>query len=842
MSQTPAQQVRGMTAGHRHRARPLPIPLTPLLGRESNLAQVRALLEEPTTRLITICGLGGVGKTRLALQIARDAADGADERARFPDGVFFAAMSGVMPREPLAEVLAATLATTFGMTLAGPESAAAQLLGFLRERCLLLLIDGIEHLLDAAGYLADLLQDAPGVTVVITSRERLNLRGEQMVLLGGLAMPPAGTEPVAEIAGYPAVQLFAEAARAVSPDFTLSPQNAPAVSAICRLVDGLPLAIELAARWTPVLSCSEILAEIGQNLDFLTDDTRGSGDERKSLRAVFAHSWALLPAAEQGCLRRLSVFRGSFTRGAAAEVAGAGLPMLAALVGKSFVRRLSGEDDAPPRYELPGTLRQYAEEQLEAAGERAETLDRHAASYLELLTGHLAELRGPRQVDALVALSAEIDQLRDAWHHAAARADHALLGASAPALFHLYDMLSWFQEGAAAFARASAALVLHRDSPQVAAAYASCLARQGWFTFHLGRLQEARDLLELSLVIQQQHGLKADMVFGLNYLGVVCAYQGDYAAGTRLAGEGLALARERGDAYGQAVASNILGQIAYDRGDYPAARSYSQQSLAIEQQIGNGWSMAYSLTNLGKVAYAEGNYAAAGQLFTESLERRIALGDSRGAAICHNRLGDAAAALGDSEGADGHYRHSLAMFHAIGNRWGQAAVRISQGRLAVGQGRPAVAVPLFQEALRLALEIGSLPQATTVAALCVPLARPADPQWADELERMASASADSEAFRQQAARLLIWHYREPAAAPARAIGDTQARQGYPGGLTAREAEVLRLVARGLTDAQVADELVLSRRTVSTHLTSIYSKLGIGSRSAATRFAVENGLV
>lgn len=839
MSQPTTDQARRSAGGQSRRARPLPLPLTPLLGREASMAQVRSLLADPATRLITICGLGGVGKTRLALQAALEAGAPRDGAAPFADGVFFAPMAAVMPREPLAEVLATTLATTLGMTLAGPESAASQLLGFLRERCVLLIIDGIEHLIDAASYLADLLQEAPGVTVITTSRERLNLRGEQVVLLDGLGAPLAGVESLAELAVYPAVQLFAEAARAVAPDFALSAQNAPAVAAICRLVDGLPLALELAARWTPVLSCSEILAEIGQNLDFLTDDTRDAGDERKSLRAVFAHSWALLSPAEQACLRRLAVFRGSFTRGVAAEVAGAGLPMLAALVGKSLVRRLSGEADAPPRYELPGPLRQYGEEQLEAAGERAETLDRHAASYLELLSSHLDGLRGPDQIEALAALGAEIDQLRAAWHHAVARADHALIGAAAPALFHLYDMLSWFQEGAAAFALASAVLAPLRDGP-AAAAYAVCLARQGWFTFHLGRLQEARLLLELSLSVQEQQRLQADHVFGLNYLGAVCIYLGDYETGARLAADGLALACERGDAYAQAVASNILGQIAYERGDYTAARSSSQQSLAIEQRIGNRWSMAFSLTNLGKVAYAEGDYAAARRLFTEALELRLAFGDSRGAAICHHRLGDAAAALDDAEGAESHYRQSLARYHSIGNRWGQAAVRTSQGRFAISRGRAVDGVPMLQEALRLALEIGSLPQAAAIAGLCAPLARPADPQWAAELERTAAATADSEAFRQQAARLLTWHYRPPVA-PARAA-EPQGRQGYPGGLTAREAEVLRLVARGLTDAQVADELVLSRRTVSTHLTSIYSKLGIGSRSAATRFAVENGLV
>jgi predicted ATPase/DNA-binding CsgD family transcriptional regulator len=837
MSQTSAEQAGGALAARRHRPRPLPIPLTPLVGRESSLAQLRSLLHDPATRLVTICGLGGAGKTRLALQIARDSGD---DDGLFPDGVYFVPMAGVMPHEPLAEVLATTIATALGLTLAGPEAAGAQLLSYLRERSLLLVIDNIEHLIDAAAYLGDLLQAAPGVTAVTTSRERLNLRGEQVVLLVGLAAPPAGAEDPAAVARYPAAELFADAARAVSPDFTLDATNARDVAAICRLVDGLPLAIELAARWTPVLSCAEIAVEIARSLDFLTDDTRDSADERKSLRAVFAHSWALLPAAEQVCLRRLAIFRGSFTRGAAAEVAGAGLPMLAALVNKSLVRRVSGEAGAPPRYELPGPLRQFGEEQLEAAGERTEILDRYAASYLDLLAGQLGDLRGPRQLEALGTLSAEIDQLRVAWHHAAERANHLLLGAAAPAMFHLYDMLSWFKEGAAVFALASEALRPRRDDPEAAAVYAACLARQGWFTFHLGAQQEARTLLGLSLDIQRHHGLAGEMVFGLNYLASVCAYLGDYGEAARLGAEGLALARAQGDAHGQAVANNILGQIAYDQGDYPAARRYSQQSLAIEQQTGNAWSMAFSLTNLGKVAYAEADYGAAQRLFTESLERRRALGDTRGEAICQHRLGDAAATLGEAERADGHYRESLALFHGIGNRWGQAAVRISQARLAIGRGRAADGVPMLQEALRLALEIGSLPQAATVAAICAPLARQSDAAWAAALEGVA-ANPTAEALAEHGPRLLTWHYREPVAAPAWAVGE-QGRQGYPGGLTAREVEVLRLVARGLTDAQVADELVLSRRTVSTHLTSIYSKLGIGSRSAATRFAFENGLL
>jgi predicted ATPase/DNA-binding NarL/FixJ family response regulator len=836
MSQVSADETRARAAIAQSHLRLLPTPLTALVGREREIEHVRALLTDPVTRLVTISGFGGVGKTRLALQLAHDAAS----RASFPDGVFFVPMAGVMPHEPLDEVLATTIATALGAPLSGVEPASVQLASYLRECCLLLVLDNIEHLIAATALLGNLLPTAPGVVVLATSRERLNLHGEQVVALSGLAVPPEGVAEVPELAASPAVQLFAEVARSVAVDFALDATNASDVAAICRMVDGLPLAIELAARWTPVLSCAEIVGEIGRSLDFLTDDTRRADEERKSLRAVFAHSWALLSADEQVCLRRLAVFRGSFTRHAAAEVSDASLPLLAALMNKSLVRRVPGIAGAASRYELPGSLRQYAEEQLDAAGERETVLAGFATVYGGLLAEQLDNLRGAQQIEALATLRAEIDQIRLAWHHAVARSNHTLLGAAAPALFHLYDMLSWFTEGAAIFAAASRALDADRNQPDVAAVYAACLARQAWFSFHDGRQREARAMFEQSLAIQRQHGHETDRVFVLNYLAVVCAYLGDYRTGERFGAEGLTLAEARGDAHGRAVASNILGQIAYDQGDYSRARRYSEQSLMIERQTRNGWSMTFSLTNLGKVAYAEADYEAARRMFTESLERRQALGDSRGEAICHHRLGDTAAALGDGERAEGHYRQSLALFQRIGNRWGQAAVRISQGEYAIRRRHTAEAVPLLQEALHLALETGSLPQAAIVARLCASLARPHDPQWASELEQLA-ARPSAELLGQQAARLLSWHYHKTVAAPARAVGEP-GRQSYPGGLTAREVEVLRLVARGLTDAQVADELVLSKRTVSTHLTSIYGKLGISSRSAATRFAIEHGFL
>lgn len=826
--------------GLRPYAHGLPVPLTSLIGRDVNLIEIVDLFHNPDCRLVTLCGLGGIGKSRMALHMARSFA-GAAGVSIFPDGVFLVPLAPIAPRGPLSELLATSISSAMGMTVAGPELVSIQLAGFLRERALLIVLDGLDQFLAGASLLTTLLQSAPGLKILVTSRERLNLRGEQVITLAGLDYPPRGQAAHSEsTAQYTALQLFEQTARSVSPDFCLGPTNSAAVAEICRLVDGLPLAIELAARWTPILSCAEIAAEIAQNLDFLTDETRDPEDHQQSLRAVFTQSWALLTPAEQQAMARLSIFRGSFTRAAATEVADASLPLLAALVNKSLVRRIGGESGSAARYELPEPLRQYAAEQLERTGTQAETASHHARFYLDLLIEQTRALRGPGQQDALATLHAEIDQLRSAWHHATRTIDAAGIGQAAQALFHFYDMRSWFQEGASVFAAASEALAPQRDDPAIAAAYGAVLARHGWFTFHLGQQHEARAILESSLSVLNAHGHQAEVVFCLNYLAAVCAYLGDYDAAERIGHQGLDLARGLRDAYGQAVANNILGQAAYERGDYPAARRYSEQSLAIEQQIGNRWSMAYSLTNLGKVAYVQGDYIAAHKLHSQSLDTRAAIGDLRGVAICYNRLGDTATAIGDYTRANEYYAQSIEIFRNIGNRWGQTAVRISQGRQLISRNQPGEAVPLLHEALRLAIETGSAPQIAAIAGLVAPLIRPHDQAWADELTRL-SPTADPEQLHEPAVRLLAWHYREPPESSVRAIGAGAGRGGHPGGLTSREVEVLRLVAKGLTDAQVAEQLVLSPRTVSTHLTSIYGKLGISSRSAATRFAVEQGL-
>ncbi|HEX9370439.1 MAG TPA: tetratricopeptide repeat protein, partial [Roseiflexaceae bacterium] len=535
--------------------------------------------------------------------------------------------------------------------------------------------------------------------------ERLNLRGERVVELAGLPFPDeqnvrtfersnVRTSDADDLARYGAVQMFVQTAQAVEPDFTLTDETASAVTRICRLVEGLPLGIELAAAWTRVLSCDEIAQEIARSVDFLSATIQDLPARQQSLRAVFEYSWNLLSPAEQQALRQLAVLRGSFTRDAASAVLSLELrvksseeqnqklktqnsellTLLAALVDKSLVRRVGAGGAA--RYEVLELLRQYLAEQLERAGEAAAAAARHAAYYAGWMAARTPELRGPQQQGTLTAIGGEIEQVRAAWRWAVAQADGDTLGRVADSLFHFYDMRSWFAEGAEMFGAASHALSAATDDAG-RLVYGKVLARDGWFMFHLGRQAEAKALLEQSRALLRQLDARAELVFVLNYLGAVCSYLGEYAQTCALCQESLAIAGAVGDQYGRAIACNILGQTAYERGEHAEAKAWHQQSLAIEQQIGNRWSMAYSLTNLGKVASALGEYAEARRLYEQSLRTREEIGDVRGVAICFNRLGDTAVALGDTAEAGRRYAQSLELFREIGHQWGMAASLIN---------------------------------------------------------------------------------------------------------------------------------------------------------------------
>jgi len=381
-----------------------PAQLTPLVGRESELASLGRLLADPLCRLLTLVGPGGIGKTRLAIEAALR------ERARFNGGIWFVPFAPVS--SPAAIVPA--IAEAMGLTLRGQTELRLQLFGHLARMEVLLVLDNVEHLLAGATLFSQILAHAPGVKLLATSRERLHLQSEYVFVTQGLPVPPL--DRFHRALDYDAIRLFDQSARRAGAEIALEGDELAAAVQVCRQVDGMPLGIELAAAWTPLLSCQEIATEIQHSLDFLADSLHDLPERKRSLRAVFDHSWRLLTPEERGALCRLAIFQGGFDREAAEEVAGASLPELLALTSKSLIRRSAGG-----RYDLHEVVRQYAYANLSQTPVCKETCDCHSRFYLALLDGCEPALRSKAQVQNLRALLDEIDNLRTAWDWAVSR-------------------------------------------------------------------------------------------------------------------------------------------------------------------------------------------------------------------------------------------------------------------------------------------------------------------------------------------------------------------------------------------------------------------------------------
>jgi tetratricopeptide (TPR) repeat protein len=582
-----------------------------------------------------------------------------------------------------------------------------------------------------------------------------------------------------------AVRLFAQSAQAADVHFTLDQTTRPLVTQICRLLHGLPLGIELAASWLRFLTLAEIAQEITQNLNFLDTGLEALPDQQRSLRAVFMHSWRLLAGAEQQTLRRLAVFRGGFTRAAAQQVAGATLPLLAALGDKSLLQRNDptaapggGSTTGQRQYRLHTVIHQYAAEQLALAQETAAYQQRHALYMLDLLAAQQPDLNSARQQTALALIDSEIENLRAAWQWlldqwqtapATLVASPTQISQGIESLFHFYDMRSWFQEGEAFFGQLAQKLGAFAASQPAATApnsealrqiaeqlAAKAQARQGWFAFHLGHHAESRRLLETSLQRLQQIQAITETIFNLNYLGALLRHLGEFAQATTHLQAALQLAQQHNDPMNTSIALNILGQVASLQGDLPEAQRLCQQALQIKRAIGDRWGMTFSLTYLGRVLQSSGDYAAAQKHFAESLAICQELGDQRGAAFALQNLGDTAFARGDLATASQRYQASLAIYHAIGNRAEQSLTLARLGETYRAGGEVDQARQALLDALALAWALPSTPGLLAallgLAALDLTVGQPA--QATPWLRYVYQHPTSTPQPRQQAAQLL----------------------------------------------------------------------------------------
>jgi predicted ATPase len=650
---------RAASARPRHN---LPQALTRFIGREREIATATEQLAH--SRLLTLTGIGGLGKTRLALEVARAAAPD------YLDGVWLVELAALTEPGLVPQQVAASL----GLREELGRSLVETLTDYLQPRQLLLVLDNCEHLVAACAQLAQtLLQACPDLRLLATSREALGVPGEQLLRLPTLGAPVPPPPPVEELTRYEAVRLFIDRALLVQPSFAVTNANAPAVAEVCHCLDGIPLAIELAAARVKLLSPEQIMGRLEDRFRLLTGGSRTALPRQQTLRAAIDWSYDLLSEGERVLLRRLSVFAGGWSLEAAEAVCGGEgiaaaevLDLLTQLADKSLL--LVDEGEGAARYRLLETIRRYGAEKRASAGEEGVLRERHRDWYLVLAEEAEPELQGPRQGEWLARLAAEHENLRAAlaWTSERGEGEAGLrLGA---ALSRFWMVRGYLTEG-----RARLATVLAGAGSEAGrTARAQALNGAGVLASNQGEYEAARALYEESLVIQRQIGDQRGIAISLNNLGNVASNQGEYEAARALYEESLAIRRELGDQQGIANSLGNLGNVAYCQGGYEAARALYEESLVIQREIGDQHGIARSFNGMGNVASDQGEYEAARGLYEESLAIQREIGDQQGIAYNLEGLAAVAAAQGQPGRAARLFGAGEALREAIGAPWPQS--------------------------------------------------------------------------------------------------------------------------------------------------------------------------
>jgi predicted ATPase/DNA-binding XRE family transcriptional regulator len=672
----------------------LPTPPTPLIGRELELAELRQLLDDPACRLLTIVGLPGIGKTRLAVETA------SIQQPQFTDGVYFVSLASLGSPEFIIPALADVL----GIAFSGPADPVIQLTSYLRSRNLLLLLDNMEHLLEGAGLLSDLLHHTPNIKLLITSRERLNLQGEWTFDLHGLPVPPA--DQAEGLDNYNSVALFLLRARRAHTGFEPNREDERAIAHICRLVGGLPLGIELAAAWVPILSCGEIAKEIESNLDFLTTSMRDVPERHRSMKAVFDHSWRLLSEEEQHALSRISVFRGGYNRTAAEDITKITLQLLASLVSKSLVRRAESG-----RYDLHEVVRQYGLSRLADDPQREVTIDRHSAFYLALVRDREAPLKSAAQRGAVRELTDEIDNIRAALSWAIKREKFGTLGPALQSFELLFGIKGWFREGTEQLELIVQALRTESDNEEEQKVLGQALAQQARLFQIKGDYDQAQIRYEQSLDVLRPIGDQVLLSHLLIFYGILLFLCGELDQAQSLNDEGLAYAQAAGDVWLTAHGLYDQGYIAGKRGRYVEAYEQMSAGLALWRALGDPSSTALGLNHLAPTAITLGRYEEAQSLLQESLDLCARVGDRWGLGTAYRHLGMSALAQGNISEAQSLIQKSLELFTEV-----EARADIAQSLTYLGEARAAAgdsseARRAFLEALLIAVELPAVPTA-----------------------------------------------------------------------------------------------------------------------------------
>ena len=765
------------------------------------MAAIADRLRHGRVRLLTLIGPAGVGKTRLGLAVA------ADLREHYPDGVFVVPLADL--RDP--DLVTSAIAQALGLPEGGPLPWEDALRRSLRDKAPLLVLDNFEQVAVAAPVVARLLAGSRGLTVVATSRASLRVHGEQVYPVPPLATPnPARLLPLRDLEESPAVALFLQRAQAVAPAFQLTPGNAPAVVAIVGRLDGLPLAIELAAARVALLTPPALLTRLegAGRFEVLTGGPRDHPARQRALRDAIAWSYDLLTPTEQAAFRLLAIFVGGATLEALRGVAGDGaigasagraswedaLAVVGGLVDQSLVR--SGMAGDEMRFDMLESLRAYGLERLAASGEADAARARHAAYYAALAEEAESALTGPTQGVWLALLDREYGNLRAALEWAGETNAPALGLRLATALWRFWATRGYLSEGRVWIERFLPPKGEAGDAGEDAPLRADALAGAGVLALALGDHERAAALHERSLALYRARGEDGGAAFALNNLGLVARAAGDDARAVRLFDESLAVRRSLGDPRAVAYSLNNLAAVALDRGDPARATSLAEESLALARGAGNAWGVARTLATLGGAARAWGDVGRAAALHAESLGLFRDVGDAAGVASSLEALAALAGARGQAEEA--------ARLYGMADAWHEASGRPALPADGAGHDRDVAVV-----------------RATLGAS------------------RFAAIRAEGRALPLDQA--VPWVDAGAAPAPAPPLGPTP-RRSQDGPLSPRELDVLRLVAAGLSNKRIGKALYISEGTVKFHIASIFAKLGADTRAQAVALATRRGLI
>jgi predicted ATPase/DNA-binding CsgD family transcriptional regulator len=852
----------------------VPTTFTPLFGREQEVATICALLKRPEVCLLTLVGVGGIGKTRLSLEVTYEM------REFFVDGVCFVHLASVS--DP--ELVIPTIAQALGIQEIRAQSIFEQMKVALRDKRFLLLLDNFEQVVMAAPLIEELLGVCHDLKIMVTSRWVLHVQGEQEFPVLPLSLPDlAQVDASAQSAS---MALFVQRAQSILPNFQITPENARAIAEICVRLDGLPLAIELAAARVKLLPPQALLSRLSRRLQLLTGGLRSFPERHQTLRNAIKWSYDLLDDQEQQFFRRISVFVGGWTLEAVETVWNVGhgtnsgslsvLDGVASLLEKSLLLRIEQAWEEEPRFSLLETVREYALEALHESGE-AEVIQRtHALYYLRLVEEVEPHLKGAQHITWLAHLEREQENLRAALGWLIEQEEAELALRFCRSLWWFWRLRGYWSEGRR-WLEAALGLV---KAGKATEAHARALCAAGDLAYYQDDYVIARSVLEEAVALCRTLDLESELATALCTLGVTLYAQGDVLGSRHMLEESEALCRTLSNIWQLAYVLRQSGLIALHQGNIEQAAAYTQEALALVRELDDNSLFATILSNLGGIAIRQGDLIQAVTIAREALTLARELGDKSLLASMLQNLGYLVSLQGDLEQAATLTQEGLSLFRELGDRTYITIALHSLGYLTALQGDLEKAEACYREGLSLAQEIRNetrmgwhLVGLASIASIEKQPIRAARLFGAAEMRLDVKAvmntieREDYERGVQSVRSLLgeksfaaalaegqimtpeqILAAQEPESLPAQVprkpqvTSTTRTSLTNPAGLTVREVEVLRLVAQGLTDAQVAEQLVISPRTVNWHLTTIYSKLQISSRSAATRFAIEQHLV